>query len=320
MKQPIHPYMVYTTEQAAELLEISVVTIQRYIRSGKLNATKVGKWYRLSGQVIQEFMGVNQIVPALEPINKCRQLENDYYAQSLNFLMNHPTGRDTVKLFELSTQTLVLLLNPDANNTEDQLTIKYIGTRTFNDSIVAFRDCLSGYYQVSLVQQRVLVEAGFLLDLFRTHPEKIKVWRDADDMVLKNEFSQVAIRKLLDHRDNFTDQKRKMMYQQFCKYAAHITYSGFTLLTNDSNRLEIGPFYNQKKLMNTLYELTQKLGILVIYLGSHLTPANGKTALTVVKQMELFDKVFNFKLTETEKFKESKANIEALVRQLPGYG
>ncbi|MCH7730835.1 helix-turn-helix domain-containing protein, partial [Patescibacteria group bacterium] len=38
---------LYTTEQAAKLLQVSVITIRRYIKSGKLRASKIGKDYRI---------------------------------------------------------------------------------------------------------------------------------------------------------------------------------------------------------------------------------------------------------------------------------
>ena len=36
---------VYSTEKVAEMLHVSVITIRRYIKSGKLPASKIGKSY-----------------------------------------------------------------------------------------------------------------------------------------------------------------------------------------------------------------------------------------------------------------------------------
>ena len=38
---------IYTTEQAAKALQVSIVTIRRYIKSGKPPASKLGKDYRI---------------------------------------------------------------------------------------------------------------------------------------------------------------------------------------------------------------------------------------------------------------------------------
>jgi excisionase family DNA binding protein len=38
---------IYTTEQVAELLQVSVITIRRYIKSNRLKASRIGKDYRI---------------------------------------------------------------------------------------------------------------------------------------------------------------------------------------------------------------------------------------------------------------------------------
>lgn len=38
---------IYTVEQAAKALQVSVVTIRRYIKAGKIPASKLGKDYRI---------------------------------------------------------------------------------------------------------------------------------------------------------------------------------------------------------------------------------------------------------------------------------
>lgn len=59
MKQPIHPYAVYDSKEAGKLLEVDPVTIQRYIRNGKLRATQFGKVYRISGQSLLDLMALD---------------------------------------------------------------------------------------------------------------------------------------------------------------------------------------------------------------------------------------------------------------------
>lgn len=55
----IEPYAIYTSEEAAKLLDVHQQTIQRYIKSGKIKATKIGnKWYRISGVELLRFCGV----------------------------------------------------------------------------------------------------------------------------------------------------------------------------------------------------------------------------------------------------------------------
>jgi len=46
----------YTVEQVSEMLSIHPKTIQRYIREGKLRATKIGKSWRVTGHDLSVFV------------------------------------------------------------------------------------------------------------------------------------------------------------------------------------------------------------------------------------------------------------------------
>ena len=46
----------YTVEQISQLLKVHPKTLQRYIREGKLRASKVGKSWRISGHDLSIFM------------------------------------------------------------------------------------------------------------------------------------------------------------------------------------------------------------------------------------------------------------------------
>ncbi len=52
----------YTVDQIAQMLSIHPKTIQRYIREGKLNATKLGKSWRISGHDLSRFTETNRTV------------------------------------------------------------------------------------------------------------------------------------------------------------------------------------------------------------------------------------------------------------------
>lgn len=57
MKEEIKPHAVYTPQEAAELLALNHLTVLKYIRAGKIKATKIGgRWYRIAGQALLEFM------------------------------------------------------------------------------------------------------------------------------------------------------------------------------------------------------------------------------------------------------------------------
>lgn len=66
-KREILSDAVYTTEEAAELLGLNTLTIQKYIRDKKIEATLIGgKWYRIVGKELLKFIEdskVFQIIP-----------------------------------------------------------------------------------------------------------------------------------------------------------------------------------------------------------------------------------------------------------------
>lgn len=59
MSDPILHFTTYTAEEAADLLHVSVATIHRAIKSGKLQANKFGgKWYRIHGEELLRYAGL----------------------------------------------------------------------------------------------------------------------------------------------------------------------------------------------------------------------------------------------------------------------
>ena len=46
----------YTTEEIAKLLNVAVLTVRRWILSGKLSAYKIGRSYRISETQLKEFL------------------------------------------------------------------------------------------------------------------------------------------------------------------------------------------------------------------------------------------------------------------------
>jgi len=315
MTNPIHPYAIYDSKQAADLLGVEVVTIQRYIRAGKLQATKLGKVYRISGHALLDLMSLEQ--DGIQNVqDRVRKTEAANYIRAKSYLLSQTKGKECVELFNLTADTLIASLEPSDDDTEDVLAVKYIGTRIFNTAMAAYRDALSGYYQVSFANQRDLIEIQFLLDYFRDNRSEIKAWREADNQKRIELFSPGRLRKLLDERDGFTEKKREKRYKQFCELAAHVSYPGFKLLANQDNLIEIGAFYDEKKLLNTVYDLCMNFGYDVIAITAVLKVPSPHAAELWIKHAETFDKVFNLNITQNEKFQAAKENIDQLLKQL----
>jgi len=73
MNKDIKPNKLYTTEETSELLNVDTETVRRYIRNAikyregkKLYASKIGKRYYISGQAIQDIIGIGNLdIPAV---------------------------------------------------------------------------------------------------------------------------------------------------------------------------------------------------------------------------------------------------------------
>jgi len=55
---------IYTTEQVAKKLQVSLITVRRYIKSGKLPASKVGRNYRILESDILELLAKSRVTKA----------------------------------------------------------------------------------------------------------------------------------------------------------------------------------------------------------------------------------------------------------------
>lgn len=47
---------IYTVKEVADLLKVSKMTISRYIQSGKLKSSKLGRMYRIADDDLRKFL------------------------------------------------------------------------------------------------------------------------------------------------------------------------------------------------------------------------------------------------------------------------
>lgn len=50
------PKAFYRAEELAEMLQVNIMTIYRYIKAGKLQAYKIGKEFRIDKSTFEEFL------------------------------------------------------------------------------------------------------------------------------------------------------------------------------------------------------------------------------------------------------------------------
>jgi hypothetical protein len=66
------------------------------------------------------------------------------------------------------------------SRSDAEATTQMLGVRLFNAAASGLKLALSGYHQTAFNQARDIMETGFLLDYFRTSPDKIQVWKTTD--------------------------------------------------------------------------------------------------------------------------------------------
>lgn len=154
------------------------------------------------------------------------------------------------------------------NQTDDELTIQYLGVRLFNSIISSIKLLLTGYYQGAVIFQRDILEVGFLLDFFSMDPSKISDWKNSNRQQRLKKYNPFKIRRALDNRDGLKEKNRYIKYQMMCEYAAHATYPGF-LLVAPKKLVQIGPFFNLKYLMFLVQELAMDVPLFTLIYIHH---------------------------------------------------
>lgn len=218
-------------------------------------------------------------------------MTNDYYFKDFDNLLETHTHEEKLRaeslviveadegmrkrliLVEKGMAIIFAYTHEHVGLSEDEVTIQMLGVRLFNAAASAIKLALSGYYQTAFSQARDIMETGFLVDMLRTSPEKIAVWKGADDAKRREMFSPVEVRKALDSRDGNKEKKRAKLYKILSETASHATYKGFQLTTLDGLG-QIGPFVNEKMLKAWVEEMVLRLGPSAVVYAKHFPKAD----------------------------------------------
>lgn len=177
--------------------------------------------------------------------------EEEIRKQSIFEINKDPRLVDHLEIVHASLDMIYNLNMLYDSQTDDELTIQFLGTRLFNSIVASLKLLLAGYYQMSFMMQRDILETGFLLDFLSIEPSKISDWKNISNKERSEKYGPSIIREALDARDGFEEKKRGQRYQQMCEYAAHPAYPGFKLLA-PQGMVKIGPFFSSTYLMSAL--------------------------------------------------------------------
>lgn len=209
----------------------------------------------------------NLILPWLpENLESLNKQEEENRTQSILQINVDSKLKDHLEIVYASLNMLYDITISYKNQTDDELTIQYIGIRLFNSIVSSIKLLLAGYYQSSVILQRDILETGFLLDFFSIDQSKILDWKKSNNKQQSGKYRPSIIRKALDNRDGFKERKREQIYQRMCEYAAHPTYPGIKLVA-PKGLANIGPFFDAQYLKSLIEELAMRVPLFtLIYL------------------------------------------------------
>jgi len=204
----------------------------------------------------------------LDNLKSTHRHEEDLRAQSLALIEANPEWKQRLILIEKAMAVLFAYTHDYTNQSDDELTLQFLGIRLFNTGASALKLGLSGYCQQGFSLLRDVIEVGFLLDYFGSWPKKISEWKTSSDADRMNKFGPKHIRAALDKRDGNSERKRAKAYATLSQYGSHATYKGFRMNVKENNFGELGPFISEKHLRAFLEETALRLGPASVLYGT----------------------------------------------------
>jgi hypothetical protein len=197
---------------------------------------------------------------ATDNLTSLHKHEEELRARSLAAIEADAPLSDHWNLVAEAMNAIFAFTHDHAHESENELTLQYLGIRLFNAAGASVKLALSGYYQKAFDQVRDVIETSFLVDYLSTYPEKIDEWRRANKNKRISHFSAGFVRNALDKRDGYTSKLRKKIYDLISELASHASYPGISLTTTGpANMAQIGPFFDEKKLATWLQETAMRL-------------------------------------------------------------
>jgi hypothetical protein len=120
--------------------------------------------------------------------------EENLREQSQTVIQADPALSDHLNLVAEAMGLICAFTRDHVHESENELTIQYLGIRLFNASGASIKLALSGYYQKAFYHVRDVIETSFLVDYLLTCPEKIDEWRRADKKERISQFRAGIIR------------------------------------------------------------------------------------------------------------------------------
>jgi hypothetical protein len=117
---------------------------------------------------------------ATDNLSSLHKHEEELRAQSLETIKADAALSDHWNLVAEAMNAIYAFTHDHVHESQNELTLQYLGIRLFNAAGASVKLALPGYYQKAFHQVRDVIETSFLVDYLSTYPEKIDEWRRAD--------------------------------------------------------------------------------------------------------------------------------------------
>jgi hypothetical protein len=203
----------------------------------------------------------------LDNLKSTHDHEEKMWSESFALIESKPLWKRRLVVVEKALNVAFAFTHDYVQQTDDELTLQFLGIRIFNTGACAIKLGLSGYYQQAFALLRDVIEVGFLVHYFSYWPQRITEWKTCSEEERKKKFAPVKIRIALDEKEGNKEKKRAKAYETLSQYGSHATYRGFRMTTRQ-NFGEIGPFVDETNLRAFIEELTLRLAPTCILYGT----------------------------------------------------
>ncbi|MBD3285586.1 hypothetical protein GF359_03970 [candidate division WOR-3 bacterium] len=206
------------------------------------------------------------ILPLPENLSNLLEEQEEARKKTIVMIAEQPDWQEHIQLIHDSMNIVDFIAIKRIHQNENELILRGLAARLFNDYSAAFDLLLTGYYQVSLMVQRDIFECALLLSKFALDRDSIQRWKNVnpENNQEKNEFRPNEIRKLLKESTGIpvgNTSNIDYMYKLLCELGVHPTYIGINSLLGDDvgkNRLlKVGPMINKFKFRSCLSDFVR---------------------------------------------------------------
>lgn len=197
----------------------------------------------------------------IENIRSLWQAGDELIEWAIQMISEEPYLFDHLEIIE-TYMDCVEAIRKSCEKTERHTALVGLFMRTFDNLGNGLRASFSGNYSGCAMYARDSVETSFLLDFLMDQQGMPEQWLHSNQNEIRQNFHTVDIRKYLDARDGFTEQKRKKHFQMLSTLGAHPAPQAFALRKDGTNRINCGPF-KQKDLLIACMQETAKCALLL---------------------------------------------------------